>query len=99
MVAGKRVLLAWKGRMSLAMGADCGFTRSSCGYVGTSDGYQDLMTDMKMSWQFGQALDGNIAVMGEIDVAQHREFTMAIALGRRAPRGAVRDDAGAGDAV
>ena len=25
--------------------------------------------DMKMTWQFGQALDGNIAVMGEIDVA------------------------------
>ena len=31
---------------------------------------------MKMSWQFGQALDGNIAVMGEIDVALHREFTI-----------------------
>ena len=28
-VAGKRVLLAWKGPVSLAMGADCGFTRSS----------------------------------------------------------------------
>ncbi len=66
---------------SLAMGADCGFTRSSCGYVGTSDGYQDLCTDMKMTWQFGQALDGNIAVMGEIDVAANREFTIAIALG------------------
>jgi len=37
-VAGKRCLLAWKGNTSLAMGADCGFTRSSCGYVGTSDG-------------------------------------------------------------
>ena len=27
---------------SLAFGADCGFTRSSCGFVGSSDGYQDL---------------------------------------------------------
>ncbi len=26
-------------------------------------------------------MDGNIAVMGEIDVAQNREFTVAIALG------------------
>ena len=51
------------------MGADCGFTRSSCGYVGTSDGFQDLCSNMKMDWQFGQALNGNIAVMGEIDVA------------------------------
>jgi glucoamylase len=81
LVAGKRVLLAWRGPVSLAMGADCGFTRSSCGYVGTSDGYQDLLADMKMTWSFGQALDGNIAVMGEIDVAKNREFTLAIGFG------------------
>src|SRR5882757_3304396 len=80
-VAGKRCLLAWKGATMLAMGADCGFSRSSCGYVGTSDGYQDLCMDMKMTWEFGQALDGNIAVMGEIDVAAHREFTIAISFG------------------
>jgi len=80
-VAGKRCLLAWKNNVSLAMGADCGFTRSSSGYVGTSDGYQNLCKDMKMSWQFGQALNGNIAVMGEIDIATHREFTIAIGFG------------------
>ncbi len=80
-VAGKRSLLAWKGNTSLAFGANCGFTRSSCGYVGTSDGFQNLCRDMKMTWQFGQALDGNIAIMGEIDIALHREFTIAIAFG------------------
>jgi glucoamylase len=80
-VAGRRCLLAWKGETMLGMGADCGFSRSSCGYVGTSDGYQDLCTDMKMTWQFGEALDGNIAVMGEIDVAANREFTIAISFG------------------
>ena len=64
-VAGRRCLLAWKGNTMLAMGADCGFSRSSCGYVGTSDGYQDLCDDMKMTWEFGQAIDGtNIAVDG-----------------------------------
>jgi glucoamylase len=80
-VAGRRILLAWKNRTSLAMGCSVGFTRSSCGYVGASDGFQDLMSDMTMSWCFGQALNGNIAVMGEIDVAMHREFTIAIGLG------------------
>jgi glucoamylase len=80
-VAGQRCLLCWKGDTSLSMGADCGFTRTSCGYVGTSDGYQNLIKDMRMSWQFGQALDGNIAVMGEIDVAAHREFTIALSFG------------------
>jgi glucoamylase len=81
LVAGKRALLAWHGPVSMAMGVDCGFTRTSCGYVGASDGYQDLMTDMQMSWNFGEALNGNIAVMGEIDVALTREFTLAIGLG------------------
>jgi glucoamylase len=80
-IAGQRCILAWKNNVSLAFGADCGFTRSSCGYVGTSDGYQDLSAHMRMTWNFGQALDGNIALMGEIDVARHREFTIAIALG------------------
>jgi glucoamylase len=80
-LAGQRCILAWKNNVSLAFGADCGFTRSSCGFVGTSDGYQDLSTHMKMTWNFGQALGGNIAVMGEIDVSKHREFTIAIALG------------------
>src|SRR6266851_7662735 len=80
-VAGKRCLLAWKGNTSLAMGSDCGFTRSSCGYVGTSDGYQNLYQDKQMTWQFGQALDGNIAIMGEIDLACNREFTIALSFG------------------
>src|SRR6202453_2985668 len=81
LVSGRRALLAWKGNIAVAMGADCGFARSSCGYVGTSDGYQDMMDDMRMDWCWGQALDGNIAVTGEIEVAKHREFTIAISVG------------------
>lgn len=84
-IAGHRALLAWKtgqSDTSVAMGVDCGFTRSSCGFVGTSDGFQDLSTNRKMLWNFGEALNGNIAVMGEIDVARHREFTIAIAFGQ-----------------
>ena len=80
-LAGRRCVLAWKNNVSLAFGADCGFTGSSCGYVGNSDGYQDLTQHMKMTWNFGQALEGNIAVMGQIDVSKNREFTIAIALG------------------
>ena len=81
------------------MGANCGFTRSSCGYVGTSDGFQDLCLDMKMTWQFGQALNGNIAIMGEIDVARHREFTIAIAFGDGHHAAIAQHDADPRDAV
>lgn len=85
-VAGKRVLLAWKEGVSLAMAADCGFSRASCGFVGASDGWQDLKDNFTMDWQFGSALDGNIAVTGEIDSLHAgeggtREFTVAIGFG------------------
>ena len=80
-MAGKRCVLAWKENSALAFGASCGFSRSSCGYVGVSDGYQDLSAHLGMKWNYGQALEGNIAIMGEIDVAAHREFTVAIAFG------------------
>jgi glucoamylase len=80
-VAGRRVLLAWKNGTSLAMAADCGFTRASCGFVGQSDGWQDLQHDFRMDWEFGSAHNGNIALMGEIDVAAHPEFMVAVGLG------------------
>jgi glucoamylase len=67
-VAGHNVLLAWKNEWSLAMTASCGFTRMSCGFVGASDGWQDLMQNFKMDWEFGSATGGNVAVMGEIDL-------------------------------
>lgn len=80
-LAGQRVLVAWKGTTALAMGVSCGFTRSSCGFVGASDGYQDLADNRCMDWQFGEALNGNIALTGEIDIARSREFTLAVGFG------------------
>jgi glucoamylase len=50
--------------------------------VGASDGYTDLSQHLRMTWNFGKALNGNVAVMGEIDVAKNRQFTVAIGLGR-----------------
>ena len=67
-LAGHNVLLAWKNEWSLVMTASCGFTRMSCGFVGASDGWQDLMQNFKMDWEFGSATNGNVAVMGEIDL-------------------------------
>ena len=63
-VAGYRVLLAWKGPWSLAMGASCGFSKVSCGFVGASDGWRDLKDDFRMDWEFGSATNGNIARHG-----------------------------------
>jgi glucoamylase len=80
-LSGKLALVAWKNGLSLVMAASCGFSRASCGFVGRSDGWQDLMDNFHMDWQFGSALHGNIALTGEIDLSLHREFVIAIALG------------------
>jgi glucoamylase len=85
-IAGKKVLLAWKNEWSLALSASCGFSRVSCGFVGASDGWRDLMDNFRMDWEFGSATGGNVALMGELALAQagadgSREFTVAFGLG------------------
>ncbi len=79
--AGKDILVAWKNQTYLALGADAGFTRSSSGYAGASDGWQDLSDNMQLDWEFDRAEDGNVAVIGQVDVAKHPEFTVGLAFG------------------
>lgn len=58
-----------------------GFRRRSVGYVGASDGWQDLMDNFTMDWEFRLAAKGNIALTGEIDLEGGNEFTVAVACG------------------
>ena len=85
-IAGNKALLAWKNQWSLAMGASCGFSRVSCGFVGASDGWRDVMEKYRMAWEFGSATNGNIAVMGELNLGAagsdgSRTFLVAIGIG------------------
>ncbi|MFN4260349.1 MAG: glycoside hydrolase family 15 protein [Gemmataceae bacterium] len=76
-----RVLTAHKGNTWLAVACTIPFAHCSCGYVGTSDGWQDLMSNHEMNWQFDSAYNGNIALTGEIDLRQGREFVIGLAFG------------------
>jgi len=80
-VAGRTVLLAERKGTWLALAATVPFSQVSCGYVGRSDGWTDLDGNFQMDWEFGQALDGNIALTGELDLTQTREFTLGLAFG------------------
>lgn len=80
-MAGQNVLIAWKAGKFVAMGANVGFSRTSCGFVGHSDGWQDLHKDFHFDWEFDTAEDGNVAMMGEVNLAGGREFTVGIAFG------------------
>ena len=80
-VAGREVLVAWKNNTYMALGCNQGFGRVSCGFVGFSDGWQDLNENFKMDWEFDLAENGNVAIIGEIDLSRGVEFTLAIAFG------------------
>lgn len=80
-VAGQDLLVAFRNQIHLALGATVPFRRTSCGYVGVSDGWTDLHDNFQMDWEFDYATDGNIAVMGELDLSKTREFTLGLAFG------------------
>jgi glucoamylase len=63
-------LAAWKGDNALCLASDCGFARTSAGYVGTSDGWQDFSQNGRMTWTYGEAADGNIALLGELEASE-----------------------------
>ncbi|GGH07140.1 glycoside hydrolase family 15 protein [Silvibacterium dinghuense] len=80
-VAGHKMLVAWKDHTAVTLASSCGFDRASVGFVGTSDGFQDLRHNMIMDWEFGSAENGNVAMMGEICANHSRDFTLAIGFG------------------
>jgi glucoamylase len=80
--AGHGLLTAYRRDTWLAMAATIPFVRRSCGYVGTTDGWTDLARDFRMDWEFDVAERGNIALVGELDTRQAREFTLGLAFGK-----------------
>ena len=80
-LSGRTILVASKNSTFLALDASSGFTRSSCGFVGYSDGWQDLNDNYKLDWEYDRAENGNVAVIGEIDLSLGNEFTITIAFG------------------
>jgi glucoamylase len=54
----------------------------SCGYVGISDGWQDINSHKKMTAYYPEARDGNIALIGEVDLnASGGNFILTLAFG------------------
>ena len=80
-VAGRKILMARKKGMWLALGGTIPFSRASCGYVGQSDGWTDIADNFRMDWEFDHAPNGNIALTGEWALNGIREFTLGLAFG------------------
>jgi hypothetical protein len=78
---GRKLFAVQREDIDMSFGCTPDFTRRSVGYVGCSDGWQDLMDNFKMDWEFEQAEDGNIALMGEIDLSDGMGSRWALASG------------------
>lgn len=59
-------LMARNDDHALCLMGNSPFSRASAGYVGYSDGWQDFDRNGRMIYEFPQAEDGNVALMGEM---------------------------------
>jgi len=78
--AGRRMFHAQREDIHLSMGCTPDFTRRSVGFVGASDGWQDLMKNFRMTWEFQVAEHGNLALTAELDPSVE-EWMLGVALG------------------
>ena len=80
----KRVpmLFAQREHFALALASTTTWLARSAGFVGTSDGWQELHRHKRLDRTYGRAENGNVALTGEIDLeCSHGEFVLALGFG------------------
>jgi glucoamylase len=83
------MLLAEGNRNALALASSAPWLARSAGFVGASDGWQDLARHKRMTWRYERAENGNIALTGEIDLKAAADgVILALGFGRRAEEAA-----------
>jgi glucoamylase len=65
---GVPMLFAEGSGSALAVGCSAPFLARAAGFVGVSDGWQDLVRHFELRWHYDHAGDGNVALTGEIDM-------------------------------
>ena len=78
---GVPALFASRGDHALCLLSSGGFRARSVGFVGVSDGWQDLTRHGELTWRYTLAEDGNVALAGELD-ARGGELVLALGHGR-----------------
>ncbi len=77
---GTPLLLAQRDDSALALVCSVPWTKRSVGYVGSSDGWQDLNAHKQMIWEYTRAESGNVALTAEIDLRKS-QGNVVLALG------------------
>jgi len=79
---GVPMLFAKRDGNALALACSVPWLKRSVGFVGFSDGWQDLLTNKQMTEQYTLAENGNVALCAEIDLEKSGgEFVLAIGFG------------------
>ncbi len=79
---GKPMLFAERAGFALALACSVPWIKRSAGFVGASDGWQDLQAHKQMTWEFERAANGNVALTGEIDVQSSPDgFLLSLGFG------------------
>jgi glucoamylase len=88
---GVSMLFAEGDGTTLALGCSVPFAASSAGFVGVSDGWQDLRQHFDLHWCYDVARNGNVALTGEVNLAEcGGSFVLALGFGRTAAEAALR---------
>jgi glucoamylase len=76
------MFFAQRDGVTLCLASSTAWKKMSVGFVGTSDGWQDLSQHFQMEWEYDRAENGNIAFTGEVDLeACNGEFLLALGFG------------------
>ncbi len=94
---GQQMLFAEGGGAALALAASRPWRARSAGYAGTSDGWQDLSRHFKLTWSYDRAVDGNVALVGEVALPQDDTVVFALGFGASPMEAAFRARASLAD--
>jgi glucoamylase len=88
---GRDMLFAAGSGNAMALACSAPWRARSVGFVGFSDGWQDLNRHFALTWNYETARGGNVALAAEIDLAAcNGQFVIALGFGRRAEEAAHR---------
>ena len=80
---GVPMLFAERESNALALACSAPWAKRSVGFVGVSDGWQDLIRHKQMDWSYARAENGNVALTGEVDLEASRGiFLIVLGFGR-----------------
>jgi glucoamylase len=78
---GDEMLFAEGDGTSLALACSRPWRARSAGFVGVSDGWQDLVRHGALTWAYERAAKGNVALTGELETEGDGELLLALGFG------------------